>query len=132
MGPERGLFNLIVTIVPKGKAEGMMRASQRAGAEGGTIMYGRGTGIHETRKILGVPVEPEKEILLTLVPRDRTHTILQAIVAAGEIDRPGNGITFTLPVGEVAGICHSGLVDEEQSLLPDTPSRDNRQNESQG
>ncbi|NLE11704.1 MAG: P-II family nitrogen regulator, partial [Actinobacteria bacterium] len=69
MNPEDVRYDLIVTIVPKGLAEKPLRASQQAGAEGGTILYARGAGIHETRKILGVPIEPEKEILLTVVPR---------------------------------------------------------------
>jgi nitrogen regulatory protein P-II 1 len=100
--------DLIVTIVPKGEAEKALRASQQAGAEGGTIMYGRGAGIHEHRKILGVAIEPEKEILLTAVPRELTQTVLAAIVAASGLDAPGGGVAFVLPLGQVAGICHSG------------------------
>ncbi len=98
--------DLIVTIVPKGAAEEILRASQAAGAEGGTILYGRGAGVHENRKILGIPVEPEKEVLLTLVPRSLCEKVLRSIVAAGELDVPGKGIAFLLPVGAVAGVCH--------------------------
>lgn len=37
-------LDLIVTIIPKGESEKIVTASKRAGAEGGTILYGRGTG----------------------------------------------------------------------------------------
>lgn len=103
MTPEEHRHDLIVTIVPKGGAERIMRASLEAGAQGGTIMYGRGIGIHETRTVLGIPIEPEKEILLTVVPCGRTRAVLSAVVSAGELDTPGKGIAFTLSVGEVVG-----------------------------
>ena len=106
MKTEEPGYDLIVTIVPKGSAEKALRASQEAGAEGGTILYGRGAGIHETRKILGVPIEPEKEILLTVVPRAVSDHVLETIVNAAHLNEPGAGIAFTVGLDRVAGICH--------------------------
>ena len=54
-------FDLIVTIVKKGFSEQIIQASIKAGAKGGTVLFGRGTGIHEKKKILGIPIEPEKK-----------------------------------------------------------------------
>ncbi len=99
-------FDLIVTIVKKGCAERVVRASKEAGAEGGTIVFARGTGIHEQKSILGIPIEPEKEMILTLVPEDSTDRILQAIITAGELKKPATGIAFVLDVKKVAGIVH--------------------------
>jgi nitrogen regulatory protein P-II 1 len=99
-------FELIITIVNKNTCEKIIRASKKAGAEGGTIVYGRGTGIRETKTLLGIPIEPEKEIVLTIVPRDITETVQQAIIEAGNLDKPGAGITFVVELKKVAGICH--------------------------
>lgn len=99
-------FDLIVTIVRMGFSEKIIEASRQAGAEGGTIIVGRGTGVHERKKLLGIPVEPEKEIIFSVVPRNRTQHILEAIVRAGELDKPGAGIAFVLELKQVAGICH--------------------------
>ncbi|NPV83803.1 MAG: P-II family nitrogen regulator [Candidatus Aminicenantes bacterium] len=99
-------FDLIVTIVRMGFSEKIIEASRQAGAEGGTIIVGRGTGVHERKKLLGIPVEPEKEIIFSVVPRNRTQQILEAIVRAGELDKPGAGIAFVLELKQVAGICH--------------------------
>lgn len=99
-------YDLIVTIVNRGFAERIVQASKGAGAEGGTIFFGRGTGIHETRKLLGIPIEPEKEIVLTAIPREKTEQVLAAIIEAGELDRPGTGIAFVIELKRVAGICH--------------------------
>ncbi len=99
-------FDLIVTIVKKGCAERIVKASKEAGAEGGTVVFARGTGIHEQKSILGIPIEPEKEMILTLVPVEKTDDIMAAIIEAGELEKPATGITFVLDVKKVAGIVH--------------------------
>lgn len=100
-------FNLIVSIVPKGKCDVIVDASQQAGAEGGTVIYGRGTGIHEKAKLFSIPIEPEKEIVLTMVPQEKIDDVLEAIVEQAELDKPGTGIAFILPVEQAAGIHHN-------------------------
>jgi nitrogen regulatory protein P-II 1 len=99
-------FDLIVTIVNNGVSEIVLKASKEAGAEGGTIVFGRGAGIHETKTMLGIPIEPEKEIVLTVVPRALTDKVLEAIVRAADLDQPGTGIAFVLELRRVTGICH--------------------------
>jgi len=106
-------FNLVVTIVNRGRSEEIIEASRSAGAEGGTIIPGRGTGIRECAKLWGIPIEPEKEIVLTIVPRDKTDAIVQAIVQASGLDQPGSGIAFVVGLDRVLGICHlCGQQDE--------------------
>ena len=63
MDQERA-YDLIVTIVNKGDSERVVEASRKSGAEGGTILSGRGTGIHERAKLFGLTIEPEKDCLL--------------------------------------------------------------------
>ncbi|NLM42895.1 MAG: P-II family nitrogen regulator [Clostridiales bacterium] len=99
-------YDLIVTIVNRGFAEEVVEASKKAGAQGGTIMRGRGTGIHETAKIFGIPIEPEKEIVLTLIDRDKTEQVMASITEAVKLEKPGHGISFVLEVGKTVGICH--------------------------
>jgi nitrogen regulatory protein PII len=109
-------YDLIVTIVNKGFAERVVKASREAGAEGGTIFFGRGAGIHETRKLLGIPIEPEKEIVLTAVPNGMTEKVLSAIITAGKLNQPGTGIAFVIELKKVAGICH--ILDGAWSCNP--------------
>lgn len=103
---------LIVTIVKRGWSEPVIAAARRAGAEGGTILLGRGTGIHEVKTLLGIAIEPEKEIILTVVAASRTDAVLAAIVAAAELDRPGMGLAFVIPVRQVVGRVHMFRKDE--------------------
>jgi len=98
--------DLIVTIVNKGDAEKVVDASRKAGAEGGTILLGRGTGIHEQTRLFGIIIEPQKDVVLTLVKRSISDQVLEAIVARTELNKPGRGIAYVIPVERVAGITH--------------------------
>ncbi|MGO4889216.1 P-II family nitrogen regulator [Anaerobacillus sp. MEB173] len=97
---------LLITIVKKGAASKIVKATKAAGAEGGTILFGKGTGIHEKKTFLGITIEPEKELILTLVPVEKIDSILTAVNKAGKLDKPGNGIGFVVDVKKVAGIVH--------------------------
>ena len=99
-------FDLIVTIVNRGFAEEVVNAAKAAGAEGGTIINGRGTGVHENAKLFGISIEPEKEIVLTLIDRNKTGDVLAAISHAVDLNKPGKGVAFVLEVEKTAGICH--------------------------
>ena len=99
-------FQLIVTIVYKVKCVSLLDSSKKAGAEGGTIITGRGSGIHEKAKLFSFNIEPEKDIVLTLVPSDMTKKVLEAIVNATDLNEPGKGIAFVLDVEKTTGIHH--------------------------
>ncbi len=102
--------DLIITIVNKGNSKNVVEASKKAGAEGGTLLCGRGTGIHEHAKLFGITIEPEKEIVLTLIKREICEKVLSAIVEATDLNKPGKGIAFVLEVERVVGISH--LLDQ--------------------
>ena len=99
-------MKLIIGIVRKGLGDAALKASCESCAEGGTVLYGRGKGIHETQTILGISVEPEKEIVLTITPSDRTDEVLNEIVKVAELDKPGNGLAFIVPVEKIVGVVH--------------------------
>ena len=99
-------FELIVSIVERGNADYVVEATRSAGASGGTIIYGRGSGIHEKDRILGVAIQPEKEVVLTLVQKEEKSQVMQSILDNTNITEAGKGICFCLPVLNVAGINH--------------------------
>jgi nitrogen regulatory protein PII len=98
----------ILTIVDKGRAELVMDAAAAAGATGGTIINARGSGIHETKKIFNIPIEPEKEIVLNIVPVAVAEKIASAIRTKLQIDEPGRGIVFVLDVRTAYGLFKKG------------------------
>ncbi|MFA5603078.1 MAG: P-II family nitrogen regulator [Bacilli bacterium] len=100
-------FDLLVIIVKKGYSEKVVKTAQAVGAKGSTVINGRGSSVHENKKILGVPIEPEKEIILIVVEDKDTDRILNEIISKVELNKPGVGIGFVLDVERVVGI-HEG------------------------
>lgn len=98
--------SLIVTIVRKGWGSTVLDASVKAGARGGTVLFGRGAGINEQEKIFGMSIEPEKEVVLTVAYSGLIDTILDEIVRSAELNDTGRGIAFVVPVDKVVGVAH--------------------------
>ena len=72
-------LNMIVTIVDGGMGYEVIKFSKTAGAVGGTILHGRGSGIHDSSNFLGLEISPEKDIVLTLVPDSLTNQVMETI-----------------------------------------------------
>lgn len=98
----------IVTIVERGKADNIVDKAKDAGATGATVFYGRGTGESEVKKFLKINVESSKEIILILTKEEKYKRIMEAIVEAGELKKPGTGIIFTVPIVDLIGLHHRG------------------------
>ena len=107
-GNERGvdatMYHLITVIVDKDKGEDVIEAATKAGSKGGTIINGRGSGIHETSKLFSMQIEPEKEIVLILSEIEKTDAIVSTIREQLEIEKPGNGIIYVQDVNRTYGI----------------------------
>jgi nitrogen regulatory protein P-II 1 len=99
-------FKMIITIVRRGFSDPVVAASKEAGAEGGTIFNGRGTGVNEQKSIFGMPLQPEKEIVMTIVKASNANKVLHAIYNAAQLGESGTGIAFVLPIEKVVGINH--------------------------
>lgn len=97
-------YNLIITIVNKGSFDQVMEAANSAGATGGTLLHGRGLATEEAVKFLGITIQPEKDIILILAPRESHHKIMESISHEVGINTPGKGICFSLPVNSALGL----------------------------
>ncbi len=101
---ETTMYQVITTIVDKGKAEDVIDAARKAGSKGGTIINGRGSGIHETSKVFHMDIEPEKEIVIILSEHEMTEGIVSVIREELKIDEPGKGIIYVQDVNQTYGI----------------------------
>ncbi len=97
---------LIVSIVRKGWGDTVLESSMKAGAHGGTVLFGRGIGRNEQQRVFGIQIEPEKEVVLTVVPADEVKVVLDAITAAAQLSAPGHGLAFVVPVEQLVGVVH--------------------------
>lgn len=94
----------IITIVDRGLADEVIEAARRAGATGGTIIHGRGAGIHEKEKLFNMEIEPEKDIILIISETKDTETILEAINESLDIEKSGAGIIFVIDINRATGL----------------------------
>jgi nitrogen regulatory protein P-II 1 len=97
-------MQMIVAIVQRGKADRPIKAALKAGADSAVAFFGRGLGIRERLGLLGLAVQPEKEIVLVVVPEAHAQVVVRAMVRAGNLDQPGVGFLFVVPVESVVGL----------------------------
>ena len=99
-------MSLIITIVDTGFSANVIDASKKAGADGATIIHARGTSVRESKTFMGVEIQPDKEIVFTLVKKSQRRNIMREIVRECNLQTEGKGISFALPVDEIAGAPH--------------------------
>ena len=104
MDDRKSAYTLIATIINRGFSDDVMDAAREAGAKGGTVIYAHGTGLHEGNGFFGLSIHPEKELILILADEEHRKEIMQAIVRNTGLSTEGAGITFSLPVTNIAGI----------------------------
>lgn len=84
-------------VINAGFADVAIEIAHEAGAKGATIINARGIGpVHKS--IMGITVDTEKEMILTIANEDTTDKIMAAIKEKAGLKSPTNGICFTLPV----------------------------------
>ena len=94
----------IFCIVNSGYSELVMDAAKKLGARGGTVINARGTASSEAEKFFNITIEPEKEIVMILVPANIKDDVLHALYKEAGLNTPGQGIAFAMPVDSVVGL----------------------------
>ena len=95
---------VIFAIVNSGYAEDAMAVAREQGARGGTILGGRGVARENEAAFFGISIHAEKEILMMVVEKDIRDNVLNALYKQMGMDKKAQGITFSLPVSDVAGL----------------------------
>lgn len=93
----------IMTIVDKGRSKDCIKAAKAAGARGGTIMHGHGAGV-PIDYYFPLIIEPQKDIVMILTPKDNVTAIMDKIIADLELCKEGKGVIFALPVVKISGL----------------------------
>ncbi|MBQ9099180.1 MAG: P-II family nitrogen regulator [Clostridia bacterium] len=97
-------YEMIVCIVNTGFSDAVMDAARQYGARGGTVLHARGTANPESENFFKITIQPEKEVVLILVPTAIKDDILHALYKDVGLNSPGQGIAFTLPVDAAVGL----------------------------
>ena len=95
---------VIIAIVNAGFAEDAMDVAREHGARGGTILNARGVAREKEAAFFGIAIHAEKEILMIVVEKEDRNAILNALYKEMGMDKKAQGIAFSLPVSDAAGL----------------------------
>lgn len=97
-------YEVIFTIVERGFGQEVIDAANAAGSRGATIINARGSGIHENSMFFSMRIEPEKEIVMILIEKQKSEEVVKSIKSNMDIDEPGKGILFVIDVNKTSGL----------------------------
>ena len=101
--------DLIVAVVDSDNSDIVFDAAKEAGCRGGTIVRAREVATEEARKIFGLTILPEKEIVMIVVSRAEKQAILKAICNKILSETGEHGVVFSLPVADVVGLAEKPM-----------------------
>ena len=114
-------LELIFCVVNAGFSEAVMTAARREGATGGTVLKGRGTARREAEQQFGIAIQPDKEIVMLLVPSGIKDAVLRSIYDNAGLDAEAHGIAFSLPVDRAMGLTDLSLEQKPKKAEKDPP-----------
>ena len=95
---------LIICIVDEGYSDNVMDVAKECGATGGTVVHAKGTANKEAERYFNIAIQPNKEMVMILVPTAIRDKILHALYTKVGLDTDGHGIAFALPVDHTVGL----------------------------
>ena len=95
---------VIFAIVNAGFAEDAMDVAREQGVRGGTILNARGVARADEAAFFGITIHHEKEILMMVVEKDIRDNVLNALYKQMGMAKKAQGIVFSLPVSDAAGL----------------------------
>ena len=101
-------YEIILAIANEGYTDTVMDAARAAGARGGTVLHGKGTGSKDAEKFFSVSIASEKEVILIVAKSSEKAAIMQSIVQGAGVGTEAGAVVLSLPVTAVAGF---GMLD---------------------
>lgn len=99
---DKDAISCLLTIVESGMADTCMDIAVREGAKGGTVIHGRGAGVPENFHF-PIIIDPEKDIVINILSKSDALRVKSVLDRELELEKPGTGISFMLPVGKFTG-----------------------------
>ena len=107
-------YEMVLCIVNAGYTELVMDAAREVGARGGTVIHANGTANKEAEQFFNVTIQPDKEIVMILVPAKIKDDVLHAVYRSAGLKTAGQGIAFSLAVDHVVGISSGAATEPKE------------------
>lgn len=105
-------YEIILAIANEGFTDVVMDAARAAGARGGTVLHGKGTGSSDGEKFFKVSIASEKEVIMIVAKSSEKAEIMKSIVKQAGVGTEAGAVVMSLPVTAVAGF---GMLDNGNS-----------------
>lgn len=97
-------YEMIMCIVNAGFSSSVMDAAREAGARGGTVIRARGTANKEAENFFHITVQPDKDMVILLVPAEIKDNVLHSLYKSVGLNTAGQGIAFSVAVDNAVGL----------------------------
>ena len=97
-------YEIVFTIVKRGLSQTVIDASNSAGAHGATVVQARGASCEGTDKLFSQPLDPEKEIIMILIDKEKTLGVKEAIEKELKSHQAGKWVLFVTDVNRTTGL----------------------------
>ncbi len=124
-------YEAVFCIVNAGYSDVVMDAAKEVGARGGTVIHARGTANKEAEKYFHITIQPDKDIVMILVPSEIKDNVLHAIYRNAGLKSDGQGIAFSMAVDKVVGLSSPSAEPADKSAKPDENAEANAKPENQ-
>lgn len=108
--PEKFDYELVMAIANAGTTDIVMNAARAAGARGGTVIHGKGTGSGDAQKFHRISIADEKEVVLIVAAAEIKSAVMYSILEKAGPGSAAGTLVFSLPVSEAAGF---GFIQSE-------------------
>ncbi len=122
-------YELVFCIVNAGFSDTVMDAAREVGARGGTVIHARGTANKEAEKYFRITIQPDKDIVMILVPANIKDDVLHAVYRNAGLKTAGQGIAFSMAVDEAVGLSDGAIPEprSEQAPAEEAPKEDGKE-----
>ncbi|MBO5702754.1 MAG: P-II family nitrogen regulator [Clostridia bacterium] len=101
-------YEIVLVIANEGHTDTVMDAAREAGARGGTVLHGKGTGSKDAAKFFGVSIASEKEVIMIVAKASEEAAIMKSIIDKAGTQTDAGAVVMSLPVSAIAGF---GMID---------------------
>lgn len=122
-----GAYEVIFCIVNSGYSDMVMDAAREVGARGGTVIHARGTANKEAEQYFQITIQPDKDIVMILVPAEIKDAVLHALYNSAGLKTAGQGIAFSMAVDNVVGVS-----DSTPPVKPEQPKAEPEKKDDEG
>lgn len=103
-------YEIVLAIANEGYTDVVMDAAREAGARGGTVLHGKGTGSKDAEKFFRVSIASEKEVIMIVAKSSEKSAIMKSIVNKAGVGTDAGAVVMSLPVSAVGGF---GMLDND-------------------